>query len=204
NRFLASFVGIVLFVSAFLGTTLAATPVQASDITYEILRGIPVLPHCPNPGGELIASHNEGFHQIPGNGLLEGSDRVYRVGDKLFVQCYCPPEESGITTGIEAQWIHESYLTPEQEQFIQSLGWLRIENGEEWNLPAGTCFVNNSFFKCKKDQACPIDDKKDKTALKKEKVEEKIAEKREQLEQKLEERKERLQERLDNKLSWQR
>lgn len=203
NRFLAIFLTFAVFFSTFLITIFAATPVLAEEAdSYEILRGIPVLPHCPKPGGELIVNYDSGLHQIPGNGLLEGSDKVYRVGDNLFVQCYCPPQESGITTGIEAQWIHESYLTPEQEQFIQTLGWLKIEDGTQWGLPAGVYFVNNSFFKCNDDKACPIID--DKIAEKKEKIKEKVEEKKEKLEEKLAERKEKLQEKIDKRLSWQR
>ncbi|RJR23403.1 hypothetical protein C4578_04180 [Candidatus Microgenomates bacterium] len=201
KRLLISLVGFVMIIAAFLSPTFAATPVQAQDLTYEILRGIPVLPHCPKPGGELIVSHDEGFHQIPGNGLLEGSDQVFRVGDRLFVQCYCPPEESGITTGIEAQWIHESYLTPEQEQFVQDLGWIRIEDGTQWGLPAGVYFVNNSFFKCKEEKACPIID--DKIVEKKEEVKERVAERKEELKERLAERKEEIQERINQRLSWQ-
>lgn len=209
NRLLASFVGIVMLLAGFFVTAFAVTPVQAQEVNHEILRGIPVLPHCPKPGGDLIVNYDSGLHQIPGNGLLEGSDKVFRVGDNLFVQCYCPPEESGINTGIEAQWIHESYLTPEQEQFVQSLGWLRIEDGTQWGLPAGVYFVNNNFFKCKGDQACPpCGDKCDKIAEKKEIIKEQVTERKEQVIQRVEEKREevqeRIQERLANRLSLQR
>jgi hypothetical protein len=211
NRFLAIFLTMAVVLSAFLATSFAVTtPVQAQDITsYEILRGIPVLPHCPNPGGEVIVSYDSGIHQIPGNGLLEGSDKVYRVGDNLFVQCYCPQEESDIDTGIEAQWIHESYLTPEQEQFLLNLGWLRIEDGTQWGLPAGVYFVNNNFFKCNCGQACkPCVNNCETIAQKREIIQEQVVQnveiRREEASQMIAAKRAEIESRMASRLSRQR
>ena len=55
------------------------------------------LKPCPNPGGTRIAGYDSGMHQIPGGGLHSGSDYVYRVFDKIFVQCFCPDKDFGST-----------------------------------------------------------------------------------------------------------
>jgi len=105
----------------------------------------PQLPSCPNPGGTQVAGYADGMHQIPGGDLLLGSDYVYRVGDDNFVQCFCHKVGNA---GIQSNWVHEKNLTPSEEADLLSNGWIKINNGQDWGLPAGYYLVKNSSFDC--------------------------------------------------------
>lgn len=120
------------------------SPVQARDIFD--------FPSCPNPGGTQIAGYASGLHQIVGGGLLSGSDYVYRVGDNIFVQCFCSEDK---TKGIQTNWLHEIHVSPSQEQGLLTKGWLKIENGSDWGLPPGTYFAKNIPFDCKNGNCLP-------------------------------------------------
>src|SRR3990167_4160643 len=70
------------------------------------------FPSCANQteNGD-IAHYDAGLHQIAGNGLLEGSDDVYSLGDGYFLQCFCSSEGQGIQTN-----------------------WLKDEEGGTWGV----------------------------------------------------------------------
>ena len=49
----------------------------------------PSFPSCSTQSGAGDKAHYEsGFHQIPGNGLLEGADDVYSLSDGNYLQCF--------------------------------------------------------------------------------------------------------------------
>jgi hypothetical protein len=106
----------------------------------------PEFPHCPNPGGTLVVGYEDGWHEIPGIGLKEGSDYVYKIGEGKYVQCFCPHDQQA--KGIQSNWIHESQLSAEDFQALQNQGWMLIEDGSSWGLPGGKYLVQNREFEC--------------------------------------------------------
>lgn len=107
--------------------------------------GLPYFPSCPNPGGTMVAGYAEGWHQIAGGDLKEGSDYVYKIGDNKFVQCFCSGDKSH---GIQTNWLHEMYLSSRQQQRAINNGWIKITNGLDWGLPAGAYFAQNIPYDC--------------------------------------------------------
>lgn len=111
------------------------------------------FPKCPNPGGTLVVGYEDGWHQIPGGGLKEGSDYVYKIGEGKFVQCFCPHDQQA--KGIQSNWIHESQLSDQDFQALQTQGWMLIEDGSSWGLPGGKYLVQNREFDCHAKQFQP-------------------------------------------------
>ena len=55
--------------------------------------------NCENVQGNGDWAHYDyGWHQIVGNGLLEGSDDVYNLEDGKFLQCFCGLNGNGVQT----------------------------------------------------------------------------------------------------------
>src|SRR3989344_366288 len=80
----------------------------------------PSFPSCSTQSGAGDKAHYEsGFHQIPGNGLLEGKDDVYSLSDGNFVQCFRNDEVC-----IQSNW----WRTDQEHE-----GWLSL-NGGQWDL----------------------------------------------------------------------
>ncbi len=125
--------------------TFVAFPAHAN---YDGAYGGVSMGACPNPGGERIATYATGNHQIAGGSLLSGSDNVYRLTDRVYVQCYCPDSSNTSHYGIQSNWIHESYLNADQRHLLTQNGWMRIENGSQWNLSSGAYYVRNTQYQC--------------------------------------------------------
>lgn len=104
--------------------------------------------YCSNPiQGQKVASYPEGWHQIAGGPLLFGSDYVYKISDKFFIQCFCPKVGS---SGIQSIWMNESWVPgANQQQALLKAGWMKIPNGPQWGLPQGSYFVINNTHNCK-------------------------------------------------------
>ena len=58
----------------------------------------PTFPLCESQTSNGNPHYDTGFHQIAGDGLLEGKDDVYGLGDNYYFQCFCSPTGSGIQT----------------------------------------------------------------------------------------------------------
>lgn len=84
--------------------------------------------------------YDSGLHQIVGDGLLEGTDDVYTVGEN-FVQCYCPPDGRAIQTNW---WRTDSVVS----------GWF-VENGASWNLTNDQYLAQNSEYNCSEPEPTP-------------------------------------------------
>ena len=58
-----------------------------------------VFPLCESQTEDGDRAHYDtGLHQIAGDGLLEGRDDVYSLGNSAYLQCFCSPEGVGIQT----------------------------------------------------------------------------------------------------------
>src|SRR3990167_4596169 len=80
----------------------------------------PSFPSCSTQTGAGDKAHYEsGFHQIPGNGLLEGADDVYSLSDGNYLQCFRNDEVC-----IQSNW----WRTDQEHE-----GWLSL-NGGQWDL----------------------------------------------------------------------
>jgi len=80
----------------------------------------PSFPSCSTQSGAGDKAHYEsGFHQIPGNGLLEGADDVYSLSDGNYLQCFRNDEVC-----IQSNW----WRTDQEHE-----GWLSL-NGGQWDL----------------------------------------------------------------------
>lgn len=101
--------------------------------------------NCPHPGGTRIAGYSSGEHQIPGGSRMSGSDYVYKVGEGIYIQCFCPDHEG---QGIKSTWIHESRLSDQEWNTLSHQGWRVIHNGHTWGLPQGSYLVSNTSFNC--------------------------------------------------------
>ncbi|KKS95870.1 MAG: hypothetical protein UV73_C0013G0015 [Candidatus Gottesmanbacteria bacterium GW2011_GWA2_43_14] len=103
---------------------------------------------CPSPGGTQIAGYEEGEHQIAGGGLLSGSDYVFEISSKRYVQCFCPTNPENKNSGIQTNWNHMDNLSSREIKILLKLGWLKIENGSDWGLTPGTYYAKNISFDC--------------------------------------------------------
>jgi hypothetical protein len=125
------FVLFLLFISA-TSIVRAATPPNFST--------------CPNPGGEVIASYNDGVHAIAGDVETHmGSDFVYKQ-DIAITQCFCPTDSND---GIQTNWWNASGLTQTEINSFINAGWINIPNGEDWGLANGQYLALNTPFACK-------------------------------------------------------
>jgi hypothetical protein len=107
---------------------------------------IPDFPLCPNPGGTVIASYDEGTHGIVGDyNTHTGSDKVYKTTDTTYVQCFCPTAGND---GIQTKWWNASSLTEDEIKGLQNSGWIFVGNGAEWGLINDPFIAMNSSFSC--------------------------------------------------------
>ena len=89
----------------------------------------PSFPSCSTQSGAGDKAHYEsGFHQIPGNGLLEGADDVYSLSDGNYLQCFRNDEVC-----IQSNW----WRTDQEHE-----GWLSL-NGGQWDLGNFQYLVKN-------------------------------------------------------------
>lgn len=127
---------IALSITSFV-FLMTASPVAAQSI--------PSFPACPNPGGQLIASYDDGVHGIPGDaGVYTGADQVFKINDSQVVQCLC--QDNG--EGIQTIWWKDPGLTSAEVSVIQKQGWIRIPTGSLWGLDDAQYFAKNSAFSC--------------------------------------------------------
>lgn len=84
--------------------------------------------------------YDYGWHQIVGDGLLEGSDDVYTFGDN-FVQCFCGTNGDG----IETYWWRSDTVVD---------GWF-VENGLVWNLGDYQYLAKNVEYDCSPEEPTP-------------------------------------------------
>ena len=89
----------------------------------------PSFPSCTSQTGAGDKAHYEsGNHQIPGGGLLEGSDDVYTLSDGNYLQCFKNDEVC-----IQSNW----WRTDQERE-----GWLSL-NGGQWDLGNFQYLVKN-------------------------------------------------------------
>jgi len=89
----------------------------------------PSFPSCTSQTGAGDKAHYEsGNHQIPGGGLLEGSDDVYTLSDGNYLQCFKNDEVC-----IQSNW----WRTDQEHE-----GWLFL-NGGQWDLGNFQYLVKN-------------------------------------------------------------
>ncbi len=105
----------------------------------------PSFPSCLTPSGQVIASYDSGSHGIvgiPGEHL--GSDRVYKVNDTNFIQCYCSSDGSGIGT----DWWDASALSAADLSFYEKTGWTYVASGSTWGLASSPFLARNTSYRC--------------------------------------------------------
>ena len=108
----------------------------------------PDFPSCPNPGGNIIASYNDGVHGVPGNPTtFTGEDKVYKIDDIRTVQCLCLEDK----TGIQTNWWKTSSLTQEQIDTLKKLDWIFIPTGSVWGLDQSAYMAKNLSYSCGAD-----------------------------------------------------
>ena len=113
---------------------------------------IPSFPSCTElvPPGD-VAHYSYGWHQIVGGDLLEGSDDVYSVDEKNYVQCFCDVEK---ISGIQTNWWNASDLSEEEINQYKNNGWF-VENGVVWNLGDYTYLAQNIDYSCSVNEPSP-------------------------------------------------
>ena len=113
----------------------------------------PDFPACSQQDGPGDRAHYEsGLHQIPGGGLLEGSDDVYTLGSGNYLQCYCPTEGD---EGNQTDWWRIEELSQEEIDQFLAQGWLFEENGLQWNLEDASYLARNSESSCAEPTPTP-------------------------------------------------
>jgi hypothetical protein len=94
--------GLLLGVSLFLlvGCFASAKNIEAQT---------PTFPLCESQTTNGNPHYYTGLHQIAGDGLLEGKDDVYGLGNSFYFQCFCSQDGRGIQTN-----------------------WTPVQEGQEW------------------------------------------------------------------------
>ncbi len=111
----------------------------------------PAFPSCLDQEGIGDYTHYDyGWHQIVGNGLVEGEDDVYSLEDGNFLQCFCSVDGDGIET---IWWRIDGMEQSVIDQFL-SQGW-HLENGSQWNLGDYTYLAKNVEYVCKEPTPTP-------------------------------------------------
>ena len=114
----------------------------------------PSFPHCPNPGGNSVASYTDGWHAIVRNSQQQwGSDTVNAIGNNNFVQCFCPkPQNSQTTTntnqGVQTNWLQANSISLKMKNYLLQNGWTDIANGTDFGLPNGEYLTYNQNYFC--------------------------------------------------------
>ncbi len=96
----------------------------------------PSFPRCIDQSGTGDKAHyTSGFHQIVGNGLLEGKDDVYTLSNGNFLQCFVPPLKD---VCIQTNWWRTEGVLE---------GWYSV-NGSQWNLGNYHYLAKNLNYNC--------------------------------------------------------
>lgn len=108
------------------------------------------FPRCPNPGGTVKASYDEGWHWIVGEDELRwGSDYVYDIGNNRYVQCYC---EIDGNEGIQTNWLPADSVSEKKQEKLIDNGWILVENGNDFGLPPVPYLAKNINYICKTEK----------------------------------------------------
>lgn len=138
TNFLSINVKKIIFFPLFLYFLVLLNPTYA-DITP------PDFPSCANPQGTIIANYDTGSHAIVGSVTLKtGIDTVYSVANNIIIQCFCPPN----TSGIQTNWWKIPELTAQEIENFKSQGWTFIPEGALWGLQSGSYFAKNESYSC--------------------------------------------------------
>src|SRR3990167_4661709 len=119
-KFLARILKISLIATGLFGLALGGLFLKLKNAGATGDSNPPSFPSCSTQTGAGDKAHYEsGFHQIPGNGLLEGADDVYSLSDGNYLQCFRNDEVC-----IQSNW----WRTDQEHE-----GWLSL-NGGQWDL----------------------------------------------------------------------
>ncbi len=106
---------------------------------------LPPFSSCLNPQGSLRASYNSGTHGIVGDASTHtGQDAVYIVDQENFLQCFC--DDNG--KGIQTKWLKASSFSDTDLKYLQSQGWIKVDDGAQWGLLSGAYLAKNDPFVC--------------------------------------------------------
>lgn len=117
---------------------------------------------CPNPGGTVKASYENGWHWIAGNQVLQwGSDKVYDIGGGNIVQCFCPlmkdnNTNSALKTGMQTNFLKAGLTNDTRKDWLLNNGWMWIANGADFGLEAVPYFAKNIPFNCGTGSTCEV------------------------------------------------
>ena len=134
------------YTSFLLGATLLLRSFLGLIVFADETLQPPSFPSCSiqTPPGDR-AHYDYGWHQIPADGLIEGSDDVYSLSAGNFIQCYCPVEG---TDGIQTNWWKFGELSQEEIDAYVAAGWVLEENGSDWNLDHAAYLAKNLEYNC--------------------------------------------------------
>lgn len=117
----------------------SAAPSQAAYIP-------PAFPSCEHPNGTVKVNYPQGEHAIVGvQGLQNGSDVVYSLGDENYMQCFCP---IGASTGTQTNWLPAGSLSKDEINVLITQGWVFVQNGAGWGLSDQSYLAKNLSFSC--------------------------------------------------------
>ncbi len=107
---------------------------------------MPDFASCLNAQGTISAHYADGEHGIAGKeGLVQGEDTVYNIAQDNYMQCFCPPDGSGIQTN----WWNASDLTQDEIKSYTYAGWTYIPDGSVWGLGNHPYIAHNLTYACR-------------------------------------------------------
>lgn len=105
----------------------------------------PSFPTCAAPIGTLKVYYANGNHGIPGDTATHsGSDWVYTYTDGQLVQCFCPPNG----TGIQTNWWKIPDMSQDEIKKYLGVGWNYIADGSAWGLDNAPYLAKNYEISC--------------------------------------------------------
>jgi len=146
SLFKGLFIGSIVLGIGIIISAVYRYSVFAQNSTFE-------FPTCESRWGEIgnVANYSEGWHQIFGGGLLEGSDDVYSLNDSNYLQCYCSTDEK---SGIQTWWWRIGDWSQELIDQKISEGWSKV-NGVQWNLGDFEYLARNADYDCSQPTPTP-------------------------------------------------
>jgi len=111
----------------------------------------PSFPKCVDQSANGDWAHYDtGWHQIVGNGLVEGVDDVYSLDGGSYLQCLCEFNDDG----TETIWWRVDELSQEDINYFIANGYYYL-NGEQWNLGDYMYLAKNDEFLCSEPTPTP-------------------------------------------------
>lgn len=144
-----------LFSITAIGLTALITSVAIPALAQDAPPGFPSCTDKIFTQDGDRAHYDFGLHQIAGDGLKEGSDDVYTLGEGNFLQCYCPVQGEDNDTGIQTNFWNVGQIAQEIIDGYIGLGWISISNGLDWNLDEGPYLAKNSNYSCIQPEPTP-------------------------------------------------